>query len=65
MELQVTFTKRLSFKPTFEGHSIITYVIHASTKVVINTQNQCQIWPYIKRLHARAAEHYTLRSHKP
>ena len=27
-------TKRLSFKPTFKGHGIITYLNHASTKDV-------------------------------
>ena len=42
-KLQVIFTKRLSYKPTFKGHSIMTCLNHASTKDVINTQNQCQI----------------------
>ena len=42
-KLQVILTKRLSFKPTFKGHSIITCFNHASTKDVLNTQNQCQI----------------------
>ena len=36
--------KRLSFKSTIKGHSIITYLNHASTKDVINTPKQCQIW---------------------
>ena len=40
LKLQVTFTKRLSFKTTFKGHSIIMYLNHASTKDVISTQNQ-------------------------
>ena len=44
LKLLVTFTKRLSFKATFKGHSIIMYLNHASTKDVINTQNQCQMW---------------------
>ena len=35
-KLQVTFTKRLSFKTTFKGHSITMYLNHASTKDVIN-----------------------------
>ena len=48
LKLQVTFTKRLSFKTTFKGHSIIKYLNHASTKDVINTQNQCRIWIYLK-----------------
>ena len=48
LKLQVTFTKRLSFKTTFKGHSIIKYLNHASTKDVINTQNQSQIWIYLK-----------------
>ena len=48
LKLQVTFTKRLSFKTTFKGHSIITYLNHASTRDVINKQNQCQIWMYLK-----------------
>ena len=47
LKLQVTFTKRLSFKTTFKGHSIIKYLNHASTKDVINTQNQSQIWIYL------------------
>ena len=47
IKLLVTFTKRLSFKARFEGHSIIMYLNHASTKDVINTQNQCQIWIYL------------------
>ena len=38
LKLQVTFIKRLSFKTTFKGHSIIKYVNNASTKDVINTQ---------------------------
>ena len=42
---QVTFTKRLSFKTTFKGHGIIMYLNHASTKDVINTQNQCHEGP--------------------
>ena len=46
LKLQVTFTKRLSFKTTFKGHSIIKYLNHAYTKHVINTQNQSQIWIY-------------------
>ena len=29
LKLQVTFTKRLSFKTTFKGHSIIMYLNHA------------------------------------
>ena len=37
-----------SFKTTFKGHSIIMYLNHASAKNVINTQNQCQIWIYLK-----------------
>ena len=41
LKLQDTFTKRLSFKTTFKEHSIIMYLNHASTKDVINTQNQC------------------------
>ena len=41
LKLKVTFTKRLSFKTTFKGHSIIMYLNHASTKDVTNTQNQC------------------------
>ena len=41
LKLQETFTKRLSFKTTFKGHSIMMYLNHASTKDVINTQNQC------------------------
>ena len=41
LKLQETFTKRLSFKTTFKGHSIIMYLNHDSTKDVINTQNQC------------------------
>ena len=48
LKLLVTFTKRLSFKTTFKGHSIIMYLNHASTKDVINTQNQCQVWVYFK-----------------
>ena len=48
LKLQVTFTKRLSFKTTFKGHSIVMYSNHASTKEVINTQKQCQIWIYLK-----------------
>ena len=40
-------TKRLSFKPTFKGHSIITYLNHASTKDV-PAQKQCQIWIHLK-----------------
>ena len=37
LKLQVTFTKRLSFKSTsVKGHSIITYLNHASTRDVIN-----------------------------
>ena len=48
LKLQVTFTKRLSFITTFKGHSIIMYLNHASTQGVINTQNQCQIWIYLK-----------------
>ena len=48
LKLLVTFTKRLSFKATFKGHSIIMYLNHASTKDVINTQNQCQMWIYLK-----------------
>ena len=43
LKLQVTFTKRLSFKTTFKGYSITMYLNHTSTKDVINTQNQCQI----------------------
>ena len=48
LKLKVTFTKRLSFKTTFKGHSIMMYLNHASTKDVINTQTQCQIWIYLK-----------------
>ena len=48
LKLQVTFTKRLSLKTTFKGYSITMYLNHASTKDVINTQNQCQIWIYLK-----------------
>ena len=46
LKLQVTFTKRQSYKPTFKVHRIIMYLNHAST--VVNTQNQCQIWIYLK-----------------
>ena len=65
---EVTFTlKRLGYKLTFKGHSIIRYLNHASTKDVINTQNQCQFWIYLKD--ACWAElliaHCTLRSCKP
>ena len=46
---QVTFTKRLSFKTTFpkrtQHHNVFN---HAFNKDVINTQNQCQIWIYLK-----------------
>ena len=48
LKLQVTFTKRLSFKTTFKGHSIIMYSNHACAKDVINTQTQCQIWIYLR-----------------
>ena len=48
LKLQITFTKRLSFKTTFKGHSIINYLNRAFTKDVIKTQNQCQIWIYLK-----------------
>ena len=49
LKLQVEFTNeaRLSFKPTFKGHSIITYLNHASTKDV-PAQKQCQIWIHLK-----------------
>ena len=33
-----------------KGHSIIMYFNHASTKDMINTQNQCQIWIYLKAM---------------
>ena len=65
LKLQVTFTKRLSFKTTFKGHSIIKYLNRASTKDVINTQNQCQIWIYFKTTPLCTAEHCSLRSRKP
>ena len=51
-KLLVQFTKQLSFKVTCKGHGIITYLNHASTKDVINTQNQCQFWPYINLMNA-------------
>ena len=65
---EVTFTlKRLGYKLTFKGHSIIRYLNHFSTKDVINTQNQCQFWIYLKD--ACWAElliaHCTLRLCKP
>ena len=47
-ELQVTFSKQLGYRKTFKGHCIITYLNHPSTKYMINTQNQCQIWIYLK-----------------
>ena len=66
LKLQVTFTKRLSFKTTFKGHSIIKYLNHASTKDVINTQNQSQIWIYLKTFNLLCtAAHCSLRSRKP
>ena len=47
LKLQVKFTNEvIEFKPTFKGHSIVTYLNHAFTKDVISTQNQCQIWIY-------------------
>ena len=46
---EVTFTlKRLGYKLTFKGNSIIRYLNHFSTKDLINTQNQCQFWIYLK-----------------
>ena len=66
VKLQVTFTKRLSFKTTFKGHSIIKYLNHASTKDAINTQNQSQIWIYLKTFNLLCtAAHCSLRSRKP
>ena len=50
---------------TFKGNSIITYLNHASTRDVINTQNQCQIWIYLKNTLLCTAEHCSLRSRKP
>ena len=64
LKLQVTFTKQFSFKTTFKGHSIIMYLHHASTKDVINTLNQCQIWIYLKTVLC-TAEFCSLRSCKP
>ena len=37
----------MSFKSKFKGNSIITYLKNVSTRDVINTQNQCQIWIYL------------------
>ena len=47
-KLQGTFTKQLGHRQTFKAHCIITYLNHPSTKFMINTQNQCQIWIYLK-----------------
>ena len=44
------------------------YLNHASTKDVINTQNQCQMWIYLKTyvlVYVLSAEYCSLRSRKP
>ena len=62
LKLQVKLTNQvIEFKPTFKGHSIITYLNHASTKDVISTQNQCQIWIcYFKEYVLCTAEYCSL-----
>ena len=63
LKLRVEFTNeaRLSFKPTFKGHSIITYLNHASTKDV-PAQNHLDTF---KEYVLCTAEHCSLRSRKP
>ena len=61
LKLPVTFTKQLSFKSTFKGHSIITYLNHAST-IYPKPVSDLDIF---KEYVLCTAEHCSLRSHKP
>ena len=65
LKLQVTLTKRLSFKTTFKGHSIIKYLNHASTKDVINIPKPVSDLDIFKDYLLCTAEHCFLRSRKP
>ena len=49
LKLQVTFTKRLSFKTTFKGHSIIMFLNHVRRDKYPKPESDLDI--FLKRLH--------------